>query len=240
MTRQEFEVIWVPRIGERATAEFRRCRRIVVIILPAAVVLAIAGGAALAGSTIISKIVGVVLCAGAIGGLATFFRCQRRLGAAISAWFGVKITGPGLPKMYPKRFDGWCEERGLHPAPKLRQKERMRWSMAGTVTRRGGWLSDGRGHIDGTLRVTSERVMFVPSRFGGIVTARPKVEQFPIGDFQSIEISGRDLMPGADGEKQAVSITFQGGGALNVTVERADKALAELHGLLPATESIPG
>ncbi len=30
----------------------------------------------------------------------------------MSDWFGVKIKG--LPKMNPKRFDAWCEERGLN------------------------------------------------------------------------------------------------------------------------------
>jgi hypothetical protein len=235
ITKQETETTWVPRIGEEATAELWRCRRIMPLTSPAGALLAGAGGIALSGDTL-DKLLGVVLLAGAVGALATFLRCQRRLGEAISAWFGVKITGPGLPRMYPKRFDGWCQERGLHPTPKLRQDERMLWSRPATVIRRGGLLSDGRGHIDGMLRVTSERMMFVPARFGGIVTARPKVEQFPIGDFQSIEVSNDASTPGADGSRQTVSITFRSDGVLNVEVDRASEVLDELRALLPAVE----
>lgn len=113
MARSDFELTWVPRIGESATAALRRYRWAGGTIPAIAIVLGVAATYAFAGSTI-DKLLGVVLLAGAVGAFAIFLRTQRRLAATLSEWFGVKITGGRLPKMNPTRFDAWCEERGLH------------------------------------------------------------------------------------------------------------------------------
>jgi hypothetical protein len=77
-----------------------------------AIVLGVAASYAFDGG-VLDKLLGVVLLAGAVGAFALFFRCQHRLAAAISRWFGARVTGLQLPKMNPKRFDAWCQERGL-------------------------------------------------------------------------------------------------------------------------------
>jgi hypothetical protein len=232
----KFEATWIPRIGERATAELRRCRRVGMSAIVASLVFASSGSIALGGDTP-DKIVGVVLLVGMVGALATFINCQRRLGAAVSEWFGVRITGGGLPKMYPKRFDEWCDERGLRPAPKLRDGERVLWSRSGSAPRPSGRLSGGR-RVAGTVRVTSERIMFVPARFGSITLALPKIDQSPIGELQSVEVSCRESLVGADIVQRPVCFTFRDGRALKVTIDRADDALGELRALLAATLSI--
>jgi hypothetical protein len=40
-----------------------------------------------------------------------FIRTQRRIAAAMSDWFGVKVKG--LPLMNTKDFDAFCRKRGL-------------------------------------------------------------------------------------------------------------------------------
>jgi hypothetical protein len=105
----DFETTWLPRIGKEATEELRRARRLVVMY-PVAVVFA-AGASVLIGNGILADVGGAVLAAAATSILVAFVRAQKRIAAALSRWFGVKIKG--LPKMNPKRFDAWCQERGL-------------------------------------------------------------------------------------------------------------------------------
>jgi hypothetical protein len=113
MARSDFESTWVPRIGNGATAALRRYWCAGGTVPAIAIVLGVAATYAFAGNTL-DKLLGVVLLAGAVGAFAIFVRTQRKLAAALSEWFGVKITGGRLPKMNPKRFDAWREERGLH------------------------------------------------------------------------------------------------------------------------------
>jgi hypothetical protein len=112
MTKQELEATWVPRIGEKATVELRRFRRVGMIAIVTWLALAVAAGVAFTGDTP-DKILGVALVAGMVGAFAAFIHCQRKLAAAISGWFDIKISGGRLPKMNPKRFDAWCQERDL-------------------------------------------------------------------------------------------------------------------------------
>jgi hypothetical protein len=112
MAKSDFETTWIPRIGERATAELRRCRWAGATVPATAIVLGVAATYAFDGG-IFDKLLGVILMMGAVGAFVILIRCQRKLGAAVSDWFGVHITGGRLPKMNPKRFDAWCEERGL-------------------------------------------------------------------------------------------------------------------------------
>lgn len=108
MTSPDFEATWVPRIGEKAAGELRRCRRIGMGAIVASLVFASTASVALGGDTP-DKVLGVVLLAAMAGGLATFINCQRRLAVALSDWFGVKISAGQLPLMNPRRFDTWCE-----------------------------------------------------------------------------------------------------------------------------------
>jgi hypothetical protein len=113
MANSDFEATWTPRIGEEATAELRHFRRVIVTTsLPA---LVLAGGAsfAFAGGTL-DKLLGVALLIAAMGYPVEFLRSQRKLAAALSDRFGVKITAGQIPPMSPRRFDTWCEKRGLH------------------------------------------------------------------------------------------------------------------------------
>jgi hypothetical protein len=105
-----FEATWIPRIGERATAELRRYRwaggtmPLTAALLGAAANFAFHGG-------LLDEILGVVLVAGAVGAFVILIRCQLRVKTAISDWFGVKIKG--LPLMNTKNFDDYCQKQGL-------------------------------------------------------------------------------------------------------------------------------
>ena len=67
---------------------------------------------ALAGS-LLYKLVGVALLVMAVGLSLTFLQGQRKVAAALSRWFEVKITAGQLPVMNPDRFDAWSKKRGL-------------------------------------------------------------------------------------------------------------------------------
>jgi hypothetical protein len=96
-------------MGEKAAEELRRGRKISLLCIPSGLFAAAAG--LLIGTGTLNDIIGVVLAAIGAGPILMFVDAQRRIAAALSDWFGVKIKG--LPKMNPKRFDAWCEERGL-------------------------------------------------------------------------------------------------------------------------------
>ena len=110
VAESNFEATWIPRIGERATAELRRYRwagctmPLTAALLGAAATFAFHGG-------LLDKLLGGILMAGAVGAFVILIRRQRRLKAAISDWFGVKIKG--LPLMNTKDFDGYCQKQGL-------------------------------------------------------------------------------------------------------------------------------
>jgi choline-glycine betaine transporter len=110
MAKPDFEATWYPRIGKEAAEELRRGRKIVTFGITAPL-FAVAAGL-LIGTGTLNDVIGVVLAVVVVGYLLMFINAQRRIAAAMSDWFGVKIKG--LPKMNPKRFDAWCEERGLH------------------------------------------------------------------------------------------------------------------------------
>jgi hypothetical protein len=108
--KSKFEATWIPRIGERATAELRRYRWAGGTMPFTAALLGAAANFAFHGD-LLDQFLGGVLLAGAVGAFAMFFRYMHRLKAAISEWFGVKIKG--LPLMNPKDFDGYCQKQGL-------------------------------------------------------------------------------------------------------------------------------
>ena len=235
MTSPDFEATWIPRIGKEAAEELRRGRKIVIFGIVAPLFAGAAG--LLIGTGTLPDVIGITLAAVAAGYLVMFVRAQRHLAAAMSEWFGIKITGGGTPKMNPKRFDAWCQERGLHPAPKLGHDERMLWSRAGSVASSREWFS-GRLRVAGTLCVTSERVMFVPAKLGSIVIALPRIQQGPVGDVVSVGMAELHSVSDIADVGHSVSFVFRGGGKLTVAVDRADEALGELRALLPVTQSI--
>jgi hypothetical protein len=234
MARPDFDAAWIPRIGKQATEELRRGRRIAIagMTMP---IFAIAGGL-LIGTSTLDDVIGAVLVVVAVGYFVAFMRAQMRIAAAISKWFGIRVTGGGLPKMNPKRFDAWCRERGLYPAPKLRDSERMLWSRTGTAATSRGWVAV-RPHVTGMLCITSERIMFVPARFGAIPITLPEVHQFHIGEVQSVEVSKHHPTSDRADVGRSVSFALRGGGDLTVAVDRADEALDELRALLPVTQN---
>lgn len=105
------QATWVPRIGEEATTELARYRKMGVAG-PAVPFLAIAAGL-LVGHGPLADVVGVTFVVIACCIVAEFVRRQRRLAATLSMWFGVKVTAGQLPLMNPSRFDAWREKRNL-------------------------------------------------------------------------------------------------------------------------------
>lgn len=116
MTKQELEATWIPRIGEKGTAEMRRYRKIGICAFTAPL-FAVAAGL-LIGTGVLDDVIGVVLAAAAGTYIVMFIRAQMRIVAALSEWYGVKIRG--IPVMNPKRFDEWRQARGLrHPGEQV-------------------------------------------------------------------------------------------------------------------------
>jgi hypothetical protein len=110
VAKSNFEATWIPRIGERATVELRRYRWAGGTMPLTACVLGVAATFAFDGG-LFDKLLGGVLMAGAVGAFVILIRCQLRIKAAISDWFGVKVKG--LPLMNPKDFDAFCQKQGL-------------------------------------------------------------------------------------------------------------------------------
>jgi hypothetical protein len=122
--KSDFEATWIPRIGEQATAELRRYRWAGLTMPFTACALGAAGLYALYGG-LLDQFLGGVLMAGAVGAFVILIRCQFRVKAAISDWFGVKVKG--LPLMNTKDFDSYCQKQGLqkpHHAPAIGESER--------------------------------------------------------------------------------------------------------------------
>jgi hypothetical protein len=112
MMKPDFEATWIPRIGEGATSELRHCRRVGMSANVAGLVFASGAGIALAGN-FLDKVLGALFIVGAVASLATFINCRRRIAAALSEWFGVRIVSAQMPLMNPVRFDAWRERMRL-------------------------------------------------------------------------------------------------------------------------------
>ncbi|HEV3093977.1 MAG TPA: hypothetical protein VGY30_05625 [Solirubrobacteraceae bacterium] len=109
MAEQDFEATWYPRIGEKAAEELRRFRRITIFGIGSPV-FAVAAGL-LIGTGAVGDVIGAASAAVMVVYIALFIGAQMRIAAALSDWFGVKLKG--IPVMNPKRFDAWCQVRGL-------------------------------------------------------------------------------------------------------------------------------
>jgi hypothetical protein len=156
------------------------------------------------------------------------------------------------------RFDSWRQKRGLRspdaradgpigrvplesmtllswslPAPPgLWPGEQMLWSGIGYIPRPKGWL-------EGTLYVTSGRLMFVPARIATIMINGAEVQRFQRSDLLSIGLGYRgSTATDADKERQRLEFIFKGGGSLSVAVDKADEVLDELRGLLSVQQGV--
>jgi hypothetical protein len=253
----DFQATWVPRIGEEATAELRLFRKTggFGIVAP---VFAIAAGLLFAKNNALDDLLAVVCSAVGISFLVAFINGQKRLAEAMSYWFGVRIQAGQVPPMSVGRFDTWREKRGLRtpderasgpvgrvplesltlmrwdfPAPpELWPGEQMLWSGIGYIRRPKGWH-------EGTLYVTTGRVMFAPARLGNIWLNPPEVQRFQLSDLLSVKLEDQGSASEAGRERQRLEFTVRGEQSLLVAVDKADETLAELRALLgpPGSEA---
>jgi hypothetical protein len=255
VARSDFEATWVPRIGEEAATELRHLRKVITITVLPAFALAGASSFAFAGGPL-DKLLGVVLLAGAMVYPVELVRGQKRLAEAMSYWFGVRIKIP--PPMSVRSFDTWREKRGLRPPdgradrpigkvplesmtlislslpapPKLWPGEQMLWSGIGYTSQPKGWH-------EGTLYVTSGRVMFAPARISPFPINPPEVQRFQLSDFLSVKLEDQGpATPDAGRERQRLEFTFRGGQLLLVAVDKPDEVLGELRALLPIGQGV--
>jgi hypothetical protein len=112
LAKQDLDAIWTPRIGENGVRELRRYRRAGFIGMTLPFVAGAAG--LLLGTSTLGDVLGAALAAVVAWRLAAFIYAQMRVAAALSEWFGVKISAGQLPLMNPGRFDAWCERNDLH------------------------------------------------------------------------------------------------------------------------------
>jgi hypothetical protein len=109
VAKPDLEATWYPLIGKDAAEELRRGRKISILCIPSGLFAGAAG--LLIGTGTLNDIIGVALVAIGASPIVMFIRAQKRIAAAMTEWYGVKIKG--LPKMNTKRFDDWREKRGL-------------------------------------------------------------------------------------------------------------------------------
>jgi hypothetical protein len=241
---------WRARIGDEGTEALARTRRLIMPAWPGVVLLGIGAGFAFRGDTA-AKLLGVVLVAVAASLWLAWGRAQRRLAAAVSRWFGVKITARQLPPMRQRTFDAWCErhelahdrrpgadsEERVEPdvlmtwrqpnPPELEPDERMLWSER-------GYLKTQRGLEPGLLCVSTQRVVFAfasLARFA--ILYPPNSRHFSLSDLLSVDVRDDDGDPSGQDRRRYLDFRFRGGESLLVAVEEATEALGKLRGLLP-------
>jgi hypothetical protein len=117
MPKPDFDVTWIPRIGEEATAIARTARIIASITGPLMFVGAFAASFLLGSGTTIGVLLGLVAVGLDVGLLVNLVRIRLRLAAAMSGWLAVPVTWSQMPKMRVKDFDAWCAGRGHQPTP---------------------------------------------------------------------------------------------------------------------------
>jgi len=110
-----FDEIWVPQIGEPATAALRRNAYLTLITIPSLLVLAFACSFAFASHNPPAIVAGVLCAAVGVGAFWIWIRSRRQVAAEISEWFGVRVSWHEMPRMRAKQFDAWCEQRDFTP-----------------------------------------------------------------------------------------------------------------------------
>jgi hypothetical protein len=113
MAGSAFEQIWVPRIGDQATAQLRRSSYLTLVTGPVVIGLAIACSFSFGNGKSSGVAVGVVEAALAVVVFAVWIRSRMKLAAAVSQWLGVEVGWQEMPRMRSAQFDAWRQRRGL-------------------------------------------------------------------------------------------------------------------------------
>jgi hypothetical protein len=102
-----------------------------------------------------------------------------------------------------------------------------------------GYISRPKGRLEGTLYVTSGRVMFVPARISSFTINGPEVQRFQLSDLLSVKLEDQGpTTPYAGRERQRLEFTFRDEGSMLVAVDKADEVLGELRGVLPVRQGV--
>jgi hypothetical protein len=115
MAEDRFASIWNARIGTQAAAQLRRSGYMSLVLVPVAIVAAIACGIlASNGSGAGAVVAGVVavLC------FVTWLQSHLKLASELSKWFGVPVAWHEMPRMRADTFDRWRDQKGLQSPPR--------------------------------------------------------------------------------------------------------------------------
>jgi hypothetical protein len=111
--QRSFDEIWIPRIGEKATAQLRRNGYLTLVVGPTILALAIGSSFAFGSGVPAGWLLGGVCVAVALAAFVAWMRSRLKLAKALSEWFGVGIGWQEVPRMRAAQFDTWCQRRGL-------------------------------------------------------------------------------------------------------------------------------
>ena len=109
MTREKFDVIWMPRLGEEGAVELWRFRRRSIAATCATPIAGIGSFFLSAGGTL-GDLAGGLLLLIAAAVWVQFLRGRGRLKTLMSERFGVRVKG--FPLINQRSFDRWCADHG--------------------------------------------------------------------------------------------------------------------------------
>ena len=109
MTREKFDVIWMPRLGEEGADELWRFRRRSIAATCATPIAGIGSFFLSAGGTL-GDLAGGLLLLIAAAVWVQFLRGRGRLKTLMSERFGVRVKG--FPLINQRSFDRWCADHG--------------------------------------------------------------------------------------------------------------------------------
>ena len=113
MAKQDFDDVWVPRIGSEAANDLRRNGYLTLALSPVIIALVILAGIEFGNHSSVQLSIGVVAIVAAIALAALWQKSRLRLTKSISVWFGAKLRWFELPRMTAKQFDSWRQDRDL-------------------------------------------------------------------------------------------------------------------------------
>jgi hypothetical protein len=109
VTREKFDVIWMPRLGNEGAEELWRFRRR-SLAATCATPIAGCGILLLSAGGVLGDLAGVLLLLIAAAIWVQFVRGRMRLKALMSERFGVQVKG--FPVITQRSFDRWCADHG--------------------------------------------------------------------------------------------------------------------------------
>jgi hypothetical protein len=115
MPQADFDEIWVPRIGERATGRLRADTTALLVILPLLLIVGIVASALDGPTSTFTFVFWIVAAVAALLIFIVWLRSRIALARELSQWFGARVSWTQLPRMQPASFDAWSERRGLEP-----------------------------------------------------------------------------------------------------------------------------